>query len=264
MRDRILFLTSIPLVVLSQYYFFFKPDYLLDAVLLLVAGGVAFALLVRRCGGPDPLPSDNRTEVARGHIPRIKKRRWREAAVVLSVSLAVWAGLRSLKGGATYVDELALWLMAMGLVLIGFHQPRSAQLTNRVPRALPWAEIAVVSVIVVAGLLLRTIFLTEIPRNISGDGGTFGCWAVDFVEGRRTNVFATGWFAVPTMGLVCGSYYGLLRPGLGNEGFRFWRAGSSDILGLGRHPRPGDKLSAVSWLFWNEGGPDGSDPTGHL
>jgi 4-amino-4-deoxy-L-arabinose transferase-like glycosyltransferase len=49
------------------------------------------------------------------------------------------------------------------------------------------------------GLLLRLWDLEHIPANLSGDEGTQGMWAVDVLEGRVRNPFATGWFTVPTM-----------------------------------------------------------------
>jgi len=200
MKDRILLLVSITLVVLSQYYFSFKPDYFLDGVILLVAGVIAFGILIRRSERASRPSSDNRAERMHDRISRVGKRFWRRGLVLLSVFLSFWAGLRSLKGGDSYIDELVIWLTAMGLILLSFHRPRSDSSETIVPRPMPWAEIAIVSGIVFVGLLLRTIFLTEIPKNISGDSGTVGCWALDFLEGRRQNVFATGWFAVPTMG----------------------------------------------------------------
>jgi 4-amino-4-deoxy-L-arabinose transferase-like glycosyltransferase len=56
-----------------------------------------------------------------------------------------------------------------------------------------------VSALLVVGLLLRIWDLEHIPANLSGDEGTQGLWAVDALEGRLRNPFATGWFTVPTM-----------------------------------------------------------------
>ncbi|HUV12769.1 MAG TPA: glycosyltransferase family 39 protein, partial [Acidobacteriota bacterium] len=200
MKDRVPLVVSISLVVLSQCYFFFKPDYFLDGAILLAAGVVAFGILIRSIEKAPCHSNDIRAERISGRISRIGKRFWRKGLVLLSVFLSFWAGLRSLEGGDSSFDELAIWLAAMGLILLSFHRPRSGLSESAMSGPIPWAEIAVVSGVVFVGLLLRTMFLTDIPRNISGDSGTVGCWALDFLEGRRTNLFATGWFAVPTMG----------------------------------------------------------------
>jgi 4-amino-4-deoxy-L-arabinose transferase-like glycosyltransferase len=61
------------------------------------------------------------------------------------------------------------------------------------------AELAFVAALILIGLVLRAWDLGHIPANMSGDEGTQGMSAVDVLEGRQRNPFATGWFTVPTM-----------------------------------------------------------------
>jgi 4-amino-4-deoxy-L-arabinose transferase-like glycosyltransferase len=54
-------------------------------------------------------------------------------------------------------------------------------------------------VLTLASLALRGIALSDIPWVLTGDEGSAGLSAVEFLDGRKNNIFGTSWFSFPAM-----------------------------------------------------------------
>jgi len=54
-------------------------------------------------------------------------------------------------------------------------------------------------ILTLSSLVLRGIALGEIPWVLTGDEGSSGLSALEFVDGRKNNIFGTGWFSFPSM-----------------------------------------------------------------
>ena len=84
---------------------------------------------------------------------------------------------------------------------------------NQRLRANGW-EWGLVAVLLVAAFALRAWRIDTIPWTLGGDEGSQGLWARDVIEGRLTDIFATGWLSVPNLSF-------------------FWQAGWFKLLGDG-------------------------------
>jgi 4-amino-4-deoxy-L-arabinose transferase-like glycosyltransferase len=87
------------------------------------------------------------------------------------------------------------WALAIALVLVGTRQP------GRPIWEPPWTrlEAALLLGITIAAFLARAASVSSIPWLFTGDEGSAGLSAVDFVEGRQNNIFALGWFSFPAL-----------------------------------------------------------------
>ncbi|OGO18612.1 MAG: hypothetical protein A2Z14_12165 [Chloroflexi bacterium RBG_16_48_8] len=57
----------------------------------------------------------------------------------------------------------------------------------------------IILALTIFAFLLRGILLDQIPWVLTGDEGSAGLSAVEFVDGRRNNIFGTSWFSFPAM-----------------------------------------------------------------
>lgn len=62
----------------------------------------------------------------------------------------------------------------------------------------------------VGALLLRGINTYSIPEVLTGDEGSSGLFAVEFLKGKIDNLFIAGWFSYPTLHSFIQSYFILL------------------------------------------------------
>jgi 4-amino-4-deoxy-L-arabinose transferase-like glycosyltransferase len=88
-----------------------------------------------------------------------------------------------------------LWLLAILLVALGSRQRTAGQEAER----WPWPEVAAVAGIVLLAFLARALWLQRIPWVFTGDEGSAGMSAVDFVQGNQDNIFSLGWFSFPSL-----------------------------------------------------------------
>jgi 4-amino-4-deoxy-L-arabinose transferase-like glycosyltransferase len=76
----------------------------------------------------------------------------------------------------------------------------------RLDQSLSWrpgrAEMAVLVVLFLLALAARAYALDRIPTTLSGDEGSSGLMAVNFLEGEANNVFTVGWFSFPALYFV--------------------------------------------------------------
>jgi 4-amino-4-deoxy-L-arabinose transferase-like glycosyltransferase len=56
-----------------------------------------------------------------------------------------------------------------------------------------------IMILTLASLVLRGIALSDIPWVLTGDEGSAGLSAVEFIDGVKNNIFGTGWFSFPAM-----------------------------------------------------------------
>jgi hypothetical protein len=196
--------------ILGQYYLGQRRDYVWDGIIFIGIALLCFGWLV--------------TIASRSVCSRTQRsaRDWREwgrrvfvnrrAAMMALAVFLNWIAARSANAQPPPQDfgwSVVLWLASLALCFLAF-----ATIASVVPgmkaglqdaqRALRQgdrygAELALVSGLVIVGLVLRGWNLEHIPANLSGDEGTQGLWALDVLEGRLLNPFSTGWFTVPTM-----------------------------------------------------------------
>lgn len=86
------------------------------------------------------------------------------------------------------------WLLAIALIFGGSHQPRGSLWEPRWTRI----ELLALAGITLAAFLARAVDLTGIPWLFTGDEGSAGLSAVDFIQGRQNNIFGVGWFSFPS------------------------------------------------------------------
>jgi hypothetical protein len=87
------------------------------------------------------------------------------------------------------------WLLGILVLICGAWEKPSREALR------PWPiwEIAAFAALSIVAFLLRGTYLTQIPWALSGDEGSVGLTAIQFVSGARDNVFSIGWFSFPAM-----------------------------------------------------------------
>jgi hypothetical protein len=65
-----------------------------------------------------------------------------------------------------------------------------------------WIEFGLLTVIVLASLAIRTVFLTQHPYPWSGDEASIGTEARRILDGENTNWFSTGWSGQPNVSFL--------------------------------------------------------------
>ena len=145
----------------------------------------------------------------RGQLPRLIGRalaaagRWLGIQPVqvillgLSPLLSVGAWLAAGDGWLMRLPAFAVgsWILAIVLVFGASHQP------GRPIWEPGWTrlEILALAAITLIAFLTRVVDLTDIPWLFTGDEGSAGLSAVDFIEGRQNNIFGVGWFSFPSL-----------------------------------------------------------------
>jgi 4-amino-4-deoxy-L-arabinose transferase-like glycosyltransferase len=191
---------SFGFAALGQFYLFWRREYVWDGAIFMSIAVVCFALLIR-------------DRSALSSAPRIRQLYQQRIGIrQLTIGLALVLNYVAARLANTnpppnsYALSAALWVTSLMLfsapfVSLDIHPRhvvnRMGGLRTRLRR--PGRDLLLVSALLLAGLLLRIWNLEQIPANLSGDEGTQGLWAVDVLEGRLRNPFATGWFTVPTM-----------------------------------------------------------------
>jgi len=89
--------------------------------------------------------------------------------------------------------SVAAWLLAIGLAVAGSWQGGWPGI--KIGRT----ELLFTGVVFLAALLLRGVATAQIPTTFSGDEGSAGLSALNFVEGRANNLFTIGWFSFPSL-----------------------------------------------------------------
>ncbi len=95
---------------------------------------------------------------------------------------------------------LLAWLLAIALAVAGSAARRddessTAEASSRFDR---WDVIFSIALFVLA-LALRAYQTTQYPDTYSGDEGSAGLYAVEFLSGKVNNLFNLGWFSFPSL-----------------------------------------------------------------
>ena len=88
-----------------------------------------------------------------------------------------------------------LWLAGIALTVTGCWKTSPPQEHKRWDR---W-EIAIIVALTLASLILRTWGADHMPYVLSGDEGSAGLTAWEFLDGRRNNILGLGWFSFPSL-----------------------------------------------------------------
>lgn len=191
------------LALWGQYLFARQRPAFADGVALYATSAVLFLALngVADRAGVGATADEAREGAAR---PVVWTRPVRMGFVAAALVCAGWA-LRILASRpATYWMAFYLWVVSILLfVAAHVHRPAFAGWAQLKRRAYEnrW-EIAAVTLMLIAGALLRGVNLAHVPANVGGDEGSQGLEAIDFLTGVRTNMFETGWLGVPTMSFL--------------------------------------------------------------
>ncbi len=120
---------------------------------------------------------------------------WQLAA--LGLSLAAAAGAHLAAGTELKMHHpvwaLLAWLAAIALAVAGTwgKLPQRKQ-----PAFRTWV---LCGTLALAAFCVRAFDTTNIPLVLSGDEASLGMGAVEFLQGTRDNIFATGWFSFPAL-----------------------------------------------------------------
>ncbi len=88
-----------------------------------------------------------------------------------------------------------LWLTGIALTIIGCWKTSPPQKHKRWDR---W-EIVVIITLTLASIVLRAWGADHMPYVLSGDEGSAGLTALEFLDGRRSNILGLGWFSFPSL-----------------------------------------------------------------
>lgn len=209
------------LAALGQYYFAARPDYMWDGVLFYLFAVVCFvgALRSLRPAGDRPPaaapPAEATAEAGAG--PRLSpgavlsgltaatESRLRLLFALAAIWCSLLAAYLANLNAESYWGPFWLWLIGWVAFTAAFAiGARPLTWSEAAARLRAWADAHRLELIVVGGILLlallaRVINLEPYALNFGGDEGTQGTWALDAMNGRLKNMFATGWFDVPTM-----------------------------------------------------------------
>ncbi len=110
-------------------------------------------------------------------------------------SLGAWLAARD--GNLMLSTPIAVtsWILSIVFIVASHWTP-----LRRI-RFQDWSRSDTILVIILtlSSLVLRGIALGDIPWVLTGDEGSAGLSAVEFLDGRRNNIFGTGWFSFPAM-----------------------------------------------------------------
>jgi 4-amino-4-deoxy-L-arabinose transferase-like glycosyltransferase len=199
-RTGLLLAGAIGFAALAQFYFFYRRAYAWDGVIFCGLALLCFSRLLRQADARET------RQAKTTRTPLVQ--RWRALLVgsALLLNLIAARAANTQPPPANHTPSVFLWLASLVLFCAAFisleptSRPRIKNLSLPRPANREQAlELALVLGLLLTGLLLRGWDLEHIPANLSGDEGTQGTWAVDVLEGRVRNPFATGWFTVPTM-----------------------------------------------------------------
>ncbi len=144
--------------------------------------------------------------------------------------------------------SLTLWLLSIVLVVAAGGRPETSK------RKTTWTR---TDTVLVAGLTLlaapvRLIDLDRIPWLLTGDEGSVGLAALEFLEGARNNIFGVSWFSFPSLFfLLPGASIGALGRTIFALRLPSALAGVATIPALYWASRPmfGRRVAAISSLY---------------
>jgi 4-amino-4-deoxy-L-arabinose transferase-like glycosyltransferase len=112
--------------------------------------------------------------------------------LLLSIAASIWASYDS---NISPRIDLALWLLGITLVVVSLRTEKS----STQERAVSSWEIIALILILSLGWIVRVIRIESMPYVLSGDEGSAGLVAWEFLEGSRENILGLGWFSFPAL-----------------------------------------------------------------
>ncbi len=196
-----LLIVGLLFAALGQFYFSYRRVYVWDGVLFWAIAVYSFGLLLWRT------TRQQRGERVRRPVSRVSVRELRVLGAIGGMGIAFLAG-----GMARQSDRIDfrwpfwLWLTGMGCFLLSFALPAPLSAIKGWQQRLldwfhrHWREVAGLTLLLLAALLVRAFDLEHIPANLGGDEGTQGVAALKLLGPPLGNPFAASdWFSVPTM-----------------------------------------------------------------
>jgi 4-amino-4-deoxy-L-arabinose transferase-like glycosyltransferase len=110
-------------------------------------------------------------------------------------SIIAWLAARDGNLMLSAPIAITAWILAIAFI-IASHWDSFKQI-----RFQNWSRTDTMALIILTlvSLALRGIALSDIPWVLTGDEGSAGLSAVEFIDGRKNNIFGTGWFSFPAM-----------------------------------------------------------------
>jgi 4-amino-4-deoxy-L-arabinose transferase-like glycosyltransferase len=201
----LLLIAALALAIQGQRYFFHRPDYAWDGLVLHALGAACF-LAAWRLARP-----------RRGTAVRQPLRlavpawlcRWPIPAALLSLGtlFALVAGLlaRDRQLNQPSGDVALLWAMGTAAAALAAIWPATRLEVRTWPGRLrrweraTWLEVAAVAGLTLIALLVRTVALGQVPFTLGGDEAWHGLLARQVLSGQLRNPFAMGYMSMPTL-----------------------------------------------------------------
>lgn len=192
--DTRLFLEPVILLTLGGYLSIVSPVRW-PSLLVLLLGSLqcAWLLLARRF--PD------RSHVLRGHLRSLRS--WlglseaRASLLLLGTGMTIAA--RSAAGDSPRVVSwlaLPLWIGGIACTLFALRGHHTAPRRVGNPDRLEWLALTLLTL---AAFILRAWRIGSMPYVLSGDEGSAGLTAIEFLNGARNNPLGLGWFSFPAL-----------------------------------------------------------------
>ena len=183
------------LLAVAGQYWLAAPQLSVGA-LAVYALGVGLVLVLYRA-----------TQMATADAPRFGVRRlkpqdWLVGAAVAGGAL-VWFQMRGRPPQAEYKDIVIVWSLAIAAALLATAPwplpPVRRCLALLRAITLTRTDWLLLGALAVAAILLRATALDLFPYIFDGDEGSQAMSAIEVLQGKLTNPFATGWYSVPVL-----------------------------------------------------------------
>ena len=153
--------------------------------------------------------------------------------LILLILAPVFALIAALAAGDGWLSRnfpvsMFAWLLAVVAAIAG-----SYKLERKSPARIERSDLALSVGLFILAFVLRTTALGSIPTTLSGDEGSAGLMALNFLNGEFNNPFTVGWFSFPSFYFAVQSL-GILIFGQNVAGVRFMSvvAGSLTVVAL--------------------------------
>ena len=123
-------------------------------------------------------------------------RAWQSVCLFASPFLAFLAVVQAGDGARLINPLLAVtaWIISIILAVLGAWQFSARQFRPHLSKLI----LSFVFLSIVA-FIIRCVNVTHIPPTLTGDEGSVGLSALDFLNGRNNNIFSVGWYSFPSL-----------------------------------------------------------------
>jgi 4-amino-4-deoxy-L-arabinose transferase-like glycosyltransferase len=192
MKRSVLAISAIALALLAQHYLA-ERIYLVDAILLYA---VAAVLAVRAFAGTEA------TEKSASASPSMETSWPQRTWVALGIAcLLLVLSLIWLRSPLPPLFGTLLWLASLVVFVLASIGPTDIETAEK-QKALQRGELIALGFVVVVGFLLRFYNLEFLPPSLHGDEAETALQAIEIMEGRVDDIFATGWYDLPLLGFA--------------------------------------------------------------